>query len=324
MRYTISIALLLLGLAPPAAAAEAPVAVVANLALHSSFWINLHHTLFAAAWARRPDTGARRLIGLPPTPLTAPMSEKETAIWTAAIDYYDRELADRDLRRGRGMTDIKLALVTENLSADAIGGALRTHLEAAAAVYRKHFWGSHDEANRRWIADTAGMLRSIERDVVSGHERLYGRPWFTSPVRVDIVWIGRAYTTLDPWTHATVSPAEVATLSPWTGVEIVLHEVAHELILPTERLLADAFGKPLEAHAGMWHPLQFYLTGSALQKILRARGVDYTPYLYSTGLLDRAWSQYRRVFEEHWEPYVRAEISRADALARTVTALSGK
>ena len=31
-------------------------------------------------------------------------------------------------------------------------------------------------------------------------------------------------------------------MNGWTGVEMVLHEVCHELILPTESLLAEALG----------------------------------------------------------------------------------
>ena len=61
MRLAFALVLILLCLARPAAGQE-PVVVVANLALHSDFWINLHHTLFAAAWARRPETGSRCAI----------------------------------------------------------------------------------------------------------------------------------------------------------------------------------------------------------------------------------------------------------------------
>ena len=132
---------------------------------------------------------------------------------------------------------------------------------------------------------------------------------------------GRAYTTLDPVTHATVSPAEGSGLTGWTGVEIVLHEVSHELILPTERLFAAALGDRLGAHGVLWHVVQFYLTGAALKRALQTRGIDYTPYMYSTGLFDRAWSRYRAAIETHWERYVRGEITRTEAVERTVAAV---
>ena len=64
------------------------------------------------------------------------------------------------------------------------------------------------------------------------------------------------------------------------------------------------------------------MTGSALRHALLARGIDYTPYLYSTGLFDRAWSQYRRAIEEQREPYVRGESTRAQAIERTIAAIT--
>jgi hypothetical protein len=315
--------LVLLGLAG-AARADVPVSTVAQLELHSSFWLNLHHTLFAAAWAQRPDTGQRRLVGPLPSPLTGQLTDDERAAWDAAVRYYERELADRDLRTGKGMTSIKLSLAAETLSEPAVPSELRVVLEGAAPVYRRHFWPAHDRANRDWIRTQSDLLRTIERDVVSSHERMYGRPWFAAPVRVDVVWVGRAFTTLDPVTHATVSPAEGAGLTGWTGVEMILHEVCHELILPTEAALADALGGRIGEHGGLWHVIQFYQTGAALQHILRARDIDYTPYMYSTGLFDRAWPHYRKPVEDAWAPYVRGEVTRARAIERLVAGISAR
>ena len=250
--------------------------------------------MFAAAWARRPETGERRLIGPLPAPLTAAFSDDERVAWNTAIDYYDKKIADRDLRSGAGMTAIKRALAQEDLSVEGIGDELGAILQSAAPVYREHFWPQHDHTNRDWIKATAGLLRSIEQEIVPKHERLYGLPWFSSPVRVDVVWVGRAYTTLNPVTHATVSPAEGSGLTGWKAIEMVLHEVCHELILPTEDLLAKALGERVKDHGGMWHAVQFYMTGLALQEVLQKREIQYIPYLYSTGLFDRAWHQYRR------------------------------
>lgn len=92
--------------------------------------------------------------------------------------------------------------------------------------------------------------------------------------------------------------------------------------LPTERALADAFGVQWKEHGVLWHVIQFYQTGAALKRILRERDIDYTPYMYSTGLFDRAWSQYRKPVEDHWAPYVRGEITRVQAIERLVTAIT--
>jgi hypothetical protein len=58
--------------------------------------------------------------------------------------------------------------------------------------------------------------------------------------------------------------------------------------------------------------------------VLRARGIEYTPYMYSTGLVDRAWSRYRKPVEESWEPYVRGTITRDQAIERTIAALTAR
>jgi hypothetical protein len=311
--------LLLLCVAPPSGADE-PVVVVANLAFHSAFWPNLHHALYGAAWARRPKTGARRLMPDLPVPLTTTLSSEERAAWDAAVEYYDRNLADRDLLSGMGMERIKAALAAEDLASNAIGTELRTVLESVAPIYRQRFWAAHDRSNRDWIQATVDRLRTVEKEIVSAQERMYGRAWFTAPVRVDIVWVGRAYTSLFP-THATVSPAE-GPLTGWTSVEMVLHEVSHELILPTQQELAKAFGDRWKQHGVLWHVVQFYMTGLALERILAARGIEYRKFLDSEGLFDRAWPQYRKPIEESWAPYVRGEISRAEAIARTAAAVT--
>jgi hypothetical protein len=301
---------------------DVPVADVARLRFHSAFWINLHHTLHGEALRRRP-ADRRQIEPAPATPAPS-FTAEERAEWDAAIAYYDREIADRDLRTGRDMTGIKLALAAGELASPAIPDALRSVLQRAAPVYRRRLWPAQDRSNREWIADTTTRLRTIAPDIVPALERLYARPWFTAPIRIDIVGVGgRAYTTLNPVTHATVSTAE-GPLTGWTSVDMVLHEVSHELILGTEELLATALGDGVKEHGGLWHVVQFYVTGTALQEVLRKRGIEYEPYLYSTGLFDRAWSKYRKPIEEHWAPFVRGAGTREQAIQRTVAAVTGR
>src|SRR5215471_15564181 len=187
-RAFVIVAILLCGMQP--AAADEPVVVVANLELHSAFWPNLHHLLYASAWARRPKTGSRRLSPDLPTPLPSTLSRDEQAIWDEAVGYYERVLANRDLLTGRGMEDIKTALAAEDLASNAVGVDLRSVLSRVAPIYRRHFWSVHDRSNREWIQNTVDRLRTIEAEIVREQSRLYGRPWFTAPVRVDVVWVG--------------------------------------------------------------------------------------------------------------------------------------
>src|SRR4026209_145977 len=64
--------------------------------LYSAFWPNLHHVLWAEAWARRPSS-EEKAAGSFPEPLAANLTAAERRAWDAAVSYYDDEIADRDL-----------------------------------------------------------------------------------------------------------------------------------------------------------------------------------------------------------------------------------
>ena len=206
----------------------------------------------------------------------------------------------------------------------AVPAGLRAVLNAAAPVYRRCFWSAHDRANRAWIGAAVEKLRTVGPDVIRRLEALYGRPWLSSPVPVDVVWVGNrqgAYTHLAP-THVTISSGD-ADNGGWASVETVFHEVSHELVLPLQNALATGLGERARDHRTLWHVVQFYLTGSAVQQVLRGRGVDYQPYLYSTGLFERAWPQYRKAVEAAWQPFVDGKTTQDAAIAETVKMLGG-
>jgi hypothetical protein len=62
-----------------------PVAEVVNIRFYSNELLNLHHTLYAAAWAGRTEGGVRVLSQKLPHPLTAPFTPDERAIWDQAV-----------------------------------------------------------------------------------------------------------------------------------------------------------------------------------------------------------------------------------------------
>ncbi len=68
----------------PAQTPSEPVAEVANIRFYSNELLNLHHTLYAAAWAGR--TEGRVLAQKLPHPLTAPFTPEERAIWNRLVE----------------------------------------------------------------------------------------------------------------------------------------------------------------------------------------------------------------------------------------------
>ena len=93
MNRSLAVALLCLLAAGPAAAQER-VTSVADLQFYSSFWMNLHHRLHADARDKKNRVDASR------------WSAEDRAAWNTALEFYARELAQRDLRTGKDMTII--------------------------------------------------------------------------------------------------------------------------------------------------------------------------------------------------------------------------
>jgi hypothetical protein len=298
--------------------AAKPVTSVAKIDFYSDELVNLHHTLYAAAWARRPQSGTQRALGgALPAPLDAPMTVEERAVWERVIDYYDQHLADRDLLFGRGMDAIK-----ESVARGELPEEVREPLSAAGPIYRRYFWTAHDRRNREWLAATSSKMQSIAADVIPKLEKFYGMAWFSSPVRADIVWVGNrqgGYTTTRP-PHATIASGDPASVD-WAAVEIVFHEFSHVLIERIDHALGKSLGDRARQHNQLWHVVQFYLTGTAVQQVLKSRGIAYTPYLFATGLIDRAWPQYKKPVEANWAPYVEGKADLDTAIAGTVKML---
>src|SRR2546425_83830 len=101
-----------------------------------------------------PNTGRPRrrdAMPLPPDPVGA-LTPEEKSTWDAAVTYYDRNVASRDLLFDDDLTHVKLALADAD---DALGSvrideALRSTLLEAAPIYRKYWWTDHDAANHSW------------------------------------------------------------------------------------------------------------------------------------------------------------------------------
>jgi hypothetical protein len=299
-----------------------PVAEVANIRFYSDEFLNLHHTLYAAAWADRKQGPS--LAGKLPHPLSAPFTLEERAVWEQAIQYYDSHIASRDLFSGPGMAGIKLALASGNLNDPAIDKDLRATLEAARPVFHKYFWPEEDRVNRAWIASTTERVKTTAPAVIPRLEKIYEAKWFSNPVRADVVWVGNwagNFTTDDP-THSTLSSTDPAD-QDWSGAEAVFHEFSHVLVATLTARLNEKLGDAARQNGTLWHAIQFYLTGEVVRDVLAARNIDYKPLVYSApNLFNGSWRAYRKPIEGIWEPYLRGSYSMDDAIAKTVNAVA--
>ena len=322
-------------------AAESPLPV---FELHSGFWVNLHHFLYLQARLMGGDSAsldtARGAAPVTDAPASlAGFSPDEVRAWQAAVDFYSKQLAGRDLSLNGDMETINnklselencgdLAGKTSLACTSGLQPGLVDALDRAAPVYRAHWWPQHDRANRAWIAEIAPMVRQMGVGLSDQLADVYQTPWPAKRLRVDVVWYGGpygAYTSLNP-THMTISSHDARNQGIY-GFEVLFHESSHALAGNVTEAIAREFrqrDKPIPRD--LWHVLLFYTTGELVRRdlaegtiTLTSSGTDpsaYMPYATRYGLYSGAWVQFRGLLDLYWRPYLDHKISFDTAMAR--------
>jgi hypothetical protein len=301
--------------APRAAVAQERVASSAGLDFYSSFWMNLHHRLHADA----RDNKTRVDVSGWPT--------EDRTNWMTAIEFYARDLAQRDLRTGKDMTIIsgRLSGAGDSIARLGLSGDHQRVLEAAASVYRKHLWPRDDEANRAWIADVTARFERIRARVLPRLEAFYRVPWYSESkrARIDIVYVGGArggYTWIYPQVHSVIDAAD-AGYRGWLGVEMTLHEASHGMVDELTAALDSALRAAKKQEGILWHTVQFFVVGEIMKRTLAADGIAFTSYLYETGLFDRAWAKYKPHVEAIIGAWLDGRLEWHDAIAKLAAAI---
>jgi hypothetical protein len=290
------------------------VATASALEFHSDFWMNLHHALHAAA----------RGVRLENITLFA-FSPAEQKIWDSAVEVYRSGYARKDLLFDRDMMKIKIAIgqSADNPNSTGIPKDLRMALQEAAPIYRERVWATADAANRTWIAEQIRNIQQLAPAETSKLASLFGTPWPTSVVRVDAVRVANpqgAYTSFGP-SWIVISTGDPNNQN-WAGTEVVFHESSHLLVRPVSSAIEKAAKQAsVEVPDVLWHVVLFYIAGEVTRQALLREGVMYEPYLYKTGLFDRAWPTMKKPIETVLPDYITGLISLDDTANRLVAAL---
>ena len=317
--------------------------------LHSGFWVNLHHFLYLQARlvnGSSSSTASPRGVAPPDEPPVSLIDfpAEEIKAWRAAVAFYARDLARRDLLINGEMETINNRLAEMETCADLQGkttAACRSGLPAdlvdaldrAAPVYRAHWWAEHDRANREWIAQVAPMVQQMGLQLSAQLSEVYQRPWPSGRLRVDVVWYGGpggAYTTFNP-VHVTISSHDLRNQGIY-GFEVLFHESSHALASAVNEAIAAEFrnrDKPIPRD--LWHALLFYTTGELVRRDL-AYGTmtlsslqgtnpsNYQPYAARFGLYTGGWDRFRAMLDLYWRPYLEGRVSFDTAIARMAAA----
>jgi hypothetical protein len=312
---------------------------------HSGFWLNLHHFLYREGRIRIAESRAG--ASQTPEPLAAAstdgMTPEQQRAWNAAVTAYAADWSSRDLLLNGDMVVANNRLA-ELENCPELSGKNRPECEAglrpdlvaalnqAAAVYRARWWTDQDRENRAWIAAVAPLVRQMGADLAGQLSIIYQREWPRGPTRVDVVWSAEplgAYTTLNP-VHVVIASNDPRNQGP-ASFEVLFHEASHSLSEGVSQAIANACrerDKPIPRD--LWHALLYYTTGEMTRRVYARTpslagatdsASDYTPYADRNGLYDKDWSQYRRLLETYWQPYLDGKISFDTAIARMVSAL---
>jgi hypothetical protein len=302
--------------------------------LHSGFWINLHHTLYRQARARRDAKVA------PIDPVAARRTRNEQQAWDAAVSYYQANYADQDLLFTTEMILLKNQL-GDFESCDELSGAklktcdaglpheLTQVLDNAAPVYRAHEWPEHDRANRKWIAGVAPLVRDRGLELAEKLAGIYQTRWPLQKIRVDVSAYANqqgAYTTLEPL-RVTISSTDPRNQGS-AALEILFHEASHGISEPIEQaIVRECRQRDKPVPRDLWHALLFYTTGEVMRPVLSAQGdggsrdVNYVPYAMRERLYSHGWDDYLKLLTRFWQPYLDGRVTYDDAIAHMVSAL---
>ena len=264
---------------------------------HSGFWVNLHHFLYHEARARSAKTEAARDNTRPSGPAlkttpgaTVTLTPAEQKIWDQVLSYYIANYTGKDL-----VVNIDLMLLKNQLGdfedcdellgkkkarCDAgLPGNIGPMLEAAAPIYRAHWWADQDRANRRWVTRVAPLVREQGVGLSERLADIYQAQWPREKIRVEVsayAISAGAYTTLDPL-RVTISSTDSRNQGP-EALEILFQQASHGIALPVQAAITRECkqrDKPIPRD--LWHALIFYTTGQVLRPILKDAPKESTP-----------------------------------------------
>jgi len=322
---------------------------------HSGFWVNLHHFLYHEARARLAAkderTTAAKTTGstLKPAPGASPSSNltpTEQRVWDQVIAYYVANYTEKDL-----LINIDLILLKDQLgdfedcteltgrkkrSCDAgLPGNIGPMLEAAAPIYRAHWWTDHDRANRRWVMRVAPLVREQGVGLAERLADIYQTRWPTDKIRVEVCAYANsvgAYTTLNPL-RVTISSTDPRNQGS-EALEVLFHEASHDIAQPVEvAIKRECRQRDKPIPRDLWHALIIYTTGEVLRPVINETPLEgsdsappkskppLVPYALRDMLTQRGWEEYHLLLQLYWQPYLDGKVNFDDAIAHLVSAV---
>jgi hypothetical protein len=321
---------------------------------HSGFWVNLHQFLYHEARLRESTPEAKAAAAanasapaLKQNPVSLSAAEQKT--WEQSVAYYRANYAGKDpqinidlilLKNQLGdFEDCDELLGRKKRACDAgLPGNIGVILEAAAPVYRAHWWANQDRANRRWVSRVAPLIREQGVGLSQRLADIYQSTWPKAKIRVEVCAYASAsgaFTTLDPL-RVTISSTEPRNQAP-DSLEVLFHEASHGIAIPVENAIARECrqrDKPIPRD--LWHAVVYYTTSEVLRPVMQEAAPDSLlgdarvprqanmspmPPDLREKFTQRGWEEYIRILNIYWQPYLDGKVNFEDAIAHLVSAV---
>jgi hypothetical protein len=332
----------------PAQEMESDMGSLPVFEFHSGFWVNLHQFLYYQARLREltPEakSAANKTSGpvLKQTPLQLTLDEQK--VWDQAVNYYRANYAGKDPQVNYDLTllknqlgdfeDCNELLGKKKRACDAgLPGNIGVILEAAAPIYRTHWWADQDRANRRWVSRVAPLVREQGVGVSQRLADIFQSTWPKEKIRVEVCAYANAagaYTTLDPLrvTISSTDPRNQGT----DALFVLFEESSHGISVPVkDAITRECRQRDKPTPRDLWHALIFFTTSEVLRPVLEGspdpqggtapKTRPRVPQDLMDKFAQRGWGDYTHLIDVYWQPYLDGKATFEDAIAHLVSAI---
>ena len=292
-----------------------PVSSADNLfEFHSGFWINLHLFLYEqAAIATAGPRGTPHEAELATdASMAAGLSEDEEKAWSDALVFYRARMLRHDLASDDDMIKIKNRLedIEGATSADRtdLDPKLIAILDAAAPVYRTHWWVLHDKSNQTWISAVMPLVDDHGAMLAQQISTAFETQWPDHPMRVDVVAYANyagSYTTPHP-SRITVSSIDGGNQDV-AGLEVLYHAASWVLRDTVSSDIQHAYERAKrDAPPGLTEMMLWFTTGFLVQQMFPS----YPPYADRFALYEQdSRNGYRAALARDWQPRLEGKVT---------------